>query len=262
MQTGIADVPRENLVQALRHSGSRTCEQIPLHRSRSSWRSRTRRRRRRGDSRRARAEAIAAPAANRRARPQPVQRSAPPRSAHNRGAASTPERVPAELRKDINSASAEDIARMLGSKKPVIQPASDEPETAPTPISISALERHTSSRRRVARSISTRSSTRSCGRWRKQNAQKFDALLNGSCRAMSFEDGVLTLGSHGRVSQEEGGTASDRKHYEQMASQLLGEPVTIRCIIAQRPPRAMKSPLVQHAVQTHGAKIVAGEEEK
>ena len=45
----------------------------------------------------------------------------------------TQDAVPADLRKDLSKASAEDIARMLGSKAPVIPPAPDEPEPAVTP---------------------------------------------------------------------------------------------------------------------------------
>jgi hypothetical protein len=46
--------------------------------------------------------------------------------------------------------------------------------------------------------------------------------------------------------------------YEELAAGLLGSPVSIRCIIAPRPAKAI-SPLVQHAVQNHGAKIVSEE---
>ena len=96
----------------------------------------------------------------------------------------------------------------------------------------------------------------------KQKSQKHDALLNGSCRAVSFEDGVLTLGfymdAHHKKTVEQ---TQMRKDYEELASKILGEPVTIRCILAERAPRPIRSPLVEHAVTKHGAKIVSGHEE-
>ena len=88
------------------------------------------------------------------------------------------------------------------------------------------------------------------------------AVVNGSCHAVSWEDGVLTLGftsefHKGRVSE-----SKNRPIYEQVAAQLLGTPVAIRCIIAPKPAKALsKSPLVQHAVQNHGATIVSEDQE-
>jgi hypothetical protein len=154
---------------------------------------------------------------------------------------------------------------MLGSKKPVIPPASDTPEPdqepAPTPLVTAANGGHV---------IATAGGTIDLDTFvdqklrplAKQRSQKLDALLNGSCRAMSFENGVLTLGfyidAHHKKTTEQ---PSTRKVYEEMASQLLGEPVTIQCILAQRPAKAIKSPLVQHAVKAHGVKVVSGDEE-
>jgi len=57
--------------------------------------------------------------------------------------------------------------------------------------------------------------------------------------------------------------AQNRRVYEELAAEILGAPVSIRCIIAPRKARPLsKSPLVQHAVETHGAKIVSGDEEQ
>ena len=92
---------------------------------------------------------------------------------------------------------------------------------------------------------------------------KLDALLNGSCEAVSWQDGVLTLGFFEDKFHKKGvEEAASRRIYEELAAEILGAPVSIRCIIAPKPARAMsKSPLVQHAVETHGAKIVSEKQE-
>jgi hypothetical protein len=96
----------------------------------------------------------------------------------------------------------------------------------------------------------------------KQKQQKYDALLNGSCRVVSYEAGVLTLGffqdAHHKKTVEE---SSTRKVYEALAAQIFGEPVEIRCILVEKTAKVIKSALVAHAVQAHGAKIVSGHEE-
>ena len=57
----------------------------------------------------------------------------------------------------------------------------------------------------------------------------------------------------GKIEQPE-----HRKLYEEVASSLLGAPVSIRCIMAAKPAKKLaRSPLVQHAVENHGAKIVS-----
>ena len=160
--------------------------------------------------------------------------------------------MPEDLRKDLSKASAEDIARMLGSKAPVIPPAAPAASKngghlASTPGGNIDLETFIDQKLRpLAR----------------QKAMKFDALLNGSCKAVSYEGGVLTLGffmdAHHKKTVEQ---AQTRKVYEELATQIFGEPVTIQCILAEKTPKAIKSPLVQHAVQAHGAKIVSGDEE-
>ena len=149
---------------------------------------------------------------------------------------------------------------MLGSKAPVIPPATDPPEeatapaTAPTaipgalaPVPASGLSTIVQQLRQAARPRSV----------------KLDALLNGSCEAVSWQDGVLTLGFFEDKFHKKGvEETATRKIYEELAAQILGAPVAIRCIIAQRPAKALsKSPLVQHAVQTHGATIVSEDEE-
>jgi len=202
-----------------------------------------------------------APAAQ---RPAPAP---PPRPAQPPQAAPAPSRVPADLRRDLSNASAEDIAAMLGSKAPVIPPASDEPEevaatsaangngsSAPAPATTAPASSGGVDLSTVIPQLRVLARARSV---------KLDALLNGSCEATSWQDGVLTLGffadTFHKKSVEE---AANRKIYEELAAQILGAPVAIRCIIAPRPAKALsQSPLVQHAVQTHGATIVSEEQE-
>jgi DNA polymerase III subunit gamma/tau len=180
--------------------------------------------------------------------PAPAERPAPPRPA-------PPDRIPEGLRKpDLNSASAEEIAAMLGrDKSDVIPPAGSEPEPAPAPAPNggatpdATLDTFVDRLRALARPRSV----------------KLDALLNGSCRAVSWQDGVLTLGffedKHHKRTVEQ---AENRKVYEQLAAEILGAPVTIRCIIAERPPKpGAASPLVQHAVQK-GAKIISDDQKE
>ena len=92
---------------------------------------------------------------------------------------------------------------------------------------------------------------------------KLDALLNGSCEAVSWQDGVLTLGFFEDKFHKKGVEESaNRRTYEELAAEILGAPASIRCIIAPKAARTMsKSPLVQHAVQAHGAKIVSENQE-
>ena len=88
------------------------------------------------------------------------------------------------------------------------------------------------------------------------------AVVNGSCHAVSWEDGVLTLGFTSEFHKGKVSDSKNRPIYEQVAAQILGAPVAIRCIIAPKPAKALsKSPLVQHAVQTHGATIVSEDQE-
>jgi hypothetical protein len=182
------------------------------------------------------------------------------------------DRVPADLRKDLSNASAEDIARMLGSRAPVIPPAPDRPVPEAAPAVPAAVANGTGGEPHHTieplpgvgqpddgadlSTVVTR--LRQLARPRPQVGVRLDALLNGTCEALSWQDGVLTLGfyadTYNKKTVEEG---ANRRIYEELAAQILGAPVSIRCIIAPKPARPMsKSPLVQHAVQTHGAKIV------
>lgn len=271
MQAIIADVSRESMVQALRAFGQADLRADPLsplplelaladsvappspapplpaERAEASM-----------------APPMARPAPRQSAPPDsrsasPARENAPAPSGRDEAPA---ERVPAELRKtDINNASAEDIARMLGSSAPVIPPAGSEPEQTPPAKSAS----------NGAHVVATPGGTIDLETFideklrplAKQKTMKLDALLNGSCHAVSYEGGVLTLGfyqdAHHKKSVE---STQFRKMYEEMASQILGEPVTIRCILAQKPPRPIRSKLVQHAVKNHGATIVTGSEER
>jgi len=175
------------------------------------------------------------------------------------------ERVPQQLRKDnITGASPEEIARMVGSTSPVIPDAPDAPEEAPAaPDAPTATAAATGTPPAgVSNGINIDTFVDEVLRPEaRKRSVKLDALLNGACRAVSFEDGVLTLGfyldAHQKKTVEQPGT---RKQYEEIASQLLGQPVSVRCIIAPKPAKALsKSPLVQHAVENHGAKIISDE---
>ncbi len=271
MQESIADVPRETLVRALRAFGQADVKADPLSPLPLELAL--------ADSvappavvAAARSESTQAPPMQRPAPPQrvvpppqgrqpapPPSRITPPRPAAPVGGSSA-DRVPTELRKDINTASAEDIARMLGSKAPVIPAAGDEPaEVAPLPIPSNGGHIASTPGGNIDLETFVDEKLRPLAR---QKAMKFDALLNGSCRAVSYEAGVLTLGFfvdtfHKKTVSE----TANRKVYEEMASQVFGEKVTIECVLAAKPPKPIRSALVQHAVENHGAKIVSGDEE-
>lgn len=199
-------------------------------------------------------------------RPAPAPRAASAAAADDAPRTATKESVPAELRKtDISNASAEDIARMLGSKAAVIPPAGSEPES---PVDQAPAPKAGSNGAHVVATAGGMIDLETfidekLRPLAKQKSMKLDALLNGSCHAISYEGGVLTLGfyqdAHHKKSVE---STQFRKSYEELASQILGEPVTIRCILAQKPPRPIRSKLVAHAVKNHGATIVTGNEER
>jgi DNA polymerase-3 subunit gamma/tau len=193
--------------------------------------------------------------------PAPARQQAPsPRPTSDRPPT---ERVPEGLRRGLNNVSAEEIASMLGSKAPVIPPASDEPaEVPPVPAEHHAIEPlpgvgATSGGAHMPDFIPQ---LRALARPR---SVKLDALLNGSCEVVSWQDGVLTLGFYEDKFHKKGVEDSqNRRVYEELAAQILGRPASIRCIIAPRPAKALsRSPLVQHAVQNHGAKIVSEDQE-
>ena len=224
--------------------------------------------------------AAAAPAAAASRTAPPRAAAPPPRPAGGRPAASAPpprpaappetphERVPADLRRDLSKASAEDIAAMLGSKAPVIPPASDEPESVPAPPAANGSAEH-----HAIEPLPGVGDTASSGdlstfvqqlrALARPRSVKLDALLNGSCEAVSWQDGVLTLGFFEDKFHKKGvEEAQNRRVYEELAAEILGAPVSIRCIVAPRPAKALsKSPLVQHAVQNHGAKIISEDQE-
>jgi DNA polymerase-3 subunit gamma/tau len=176
------------------------------------------------------------------------------------------ERVPAGLRRDLNKASAEEIAAMLGSNAPVIPEASDAELAG---VAASPEERDEAPIRAVEPTPGVAEAhaelsglVQKLRQLARPRSVKLDALLNGSCEAVSWQDGVLTLGFYEDKFHKKGvEEAQNRRVYEELAAQILGAPVSIRCIIAPRKGRpATASPLVQHAVQRHGAKIVSEEE--
>ena len=184
------------------------------------------------------------------------------------------ERVPADLRKDLSGASAEEIAKMLGSKAPVIPPAPDEVSFDDPPMITATVANGNGTATQHAAEPMPGVGASSGGAdlstfvaqlraLARPKSVKLDALLNGSCEAVSWQDGVLTLGffedKFHKKGVEEG---ANRRTYEELAAEILGAPVSIRCIIAPKAARTMsKSPLVQHAVQAHGAKIVSENQE-
>ena len=199
-------------------------------------------------------------------RPPQIARQAPqPQRPAPAPRAQQPDAVPADLRKDnITGASADDIAKMLGSRAAVIPPASDAPDEPPAAAQNGAPANGAATAAAASAPEGPHDLPTLVDRMRpiaRQKGIKYDALLNGSCTALSFEDGVLTLGffqdGHHKKTVEQ---ADTRKVYEEVAAALLGAPVAIRCIIAARPAKPLsKSPLVQHAVQNLGAKIVSEE---
>jgi hypothetical protein len=161
--------------------------------------------------------------------------------------------VPADFKKtNITGASAEDIARMVGSKAAVIPPAGDVPDEAAPATNGNGVP--------GGIDLSTFVDTL---RPRMKDSDpklgiKLAALVNGTCHAVSWQDGVLTLGFYADAYQKKTVETEHRKRFEDVASAMLGAPVSIRCIIAPKPAAklATKSPLVQHAVENRGAKII------
>jgi len=275
MQVSITDVSRETLVQALRAFGQADLRADPLSPLPLELALADSTAPPPAPAARAEAAREAAPMrrpdgvpSQRPAAPSPARQAPPARPSAPASKPAPParaqgaERVPEDLRKDLSKASAEDIARMLGSKAPVIPPAGGEPEeTAAAPAASSKNGGHLATTPGGNIDLDTFIDHK-LRPLAKQKSQKLDALLNGSCRAVSYEGGVLTLGffmdAHHKKTVEQ---AATRKEYEALASQIFGEPVTIQCILAEKTPKAIKSPLVQHAVQAHGARIVSGDEE-
>jgi DNA polymerase-3 subunit gamma/tau len=277
MRASIDGVPREKLVQALRAFGQADLKADPLSPLPLELALADATMALPAPAAAARVEA-AAPAQRPAAAPAPrggppARQPAPPMRppAQERTApapATTAARVPEDLRKDLSKASAEDIARMLGSKAPVIPPASDEPEDAPVPPAANGDGEHHAIEplpgvAPAANGVDLSTVVPQLRQLARPRSVKLDALLNGSCEAVSWQDGVLTLGFHEDKFHKKGvEEAGNRRVYEELAAQILGAPVSIRCIIAPRQARPIsKSPLVQHAVETHGAKIVSNNEE-
>ena len=201
------------------------------------------------------------PATSRSAPAPAAQRPAPP-------AAAPRDRVPADLRRDLGNASAEEIAAMLGSKAPVIPPASDEPEDVPPPPAETTGTEHHAIEPLPGVGVAANGADLSTfvaqlRALARPRSVKLDALLNGSCDVVSWQDGVLTLGFFEDKFHKKGvEEAPNRRVYEELAAEILGAPVSIRCIIAPRAAKALsKSPLVQHAVENHGATIVSENQE-
>ncbi len=216
-----------------------------------------------------RAEAAPRPPAPPPMRPPQASRPAPPppKPAPRAQQPASAERVPPELRRDLSSASAEDIAAMLGSKAPVIPPAADTAEEEPAPAPANGAAHHAIEPLPGADAGAHAELANFVPELRKlarPRSVKLDALLNGSCEAVSWQDGVLTLGFYEDKFHKKGvEEAANRRVYEELAAEILGAPVSIRCIISPKKAKPMsKSPLVQHAVQTHGAKIVSGDQEQ
>jgi DNA polymerase-3 subunit gamma/tau len=261
MRASIEGVPGHRLVQALRAFGQADLREDPLSPLPLEL---------------ALAESVLGPvpaqpqqatqsAAQQRPPPAPANRPAP--AAQRPQPAPPPERVPSNLRRNFSGASAEEIARMLGSNAPVIPPAADEPEPAATPAAQNGNGSPTAAHAGGANTTATPAVDLSNFGDEFYAAMKpvnggLAAVINGSCHAVSWQDGVLTLGLTSEFHKGKVSDSKNRPIFEQVATQLLGAPVAIRCIIAPKPARALtKSPLVQHAVQNHGATIVSENQE-
>jgi DNA polymerase-3 subunit gamma/tau len=202
-------------------------------------------------------------------RPSPQRQPPPTRvpafsnrpQADARPAPKDADRVPANLRKDnITGATPEDIARMVGSTSPVIpEAAPDEAPEADAPKTKTGKASN-GAPASAALDLATFVDAQLRPEARKRSV-KLDAYLNGKCHAVAWDEGVLTLGFYeDAFNKQQVEQSANRKQYEEIASQLLGAPVTLRCIIVERPAKAApKSALVQHAVQNHGARIVTDE---
>lgn len=196
--------------------------------------------------------------AGRRPAPVQAQQRPPARTAPGRPPESRPppprprETPPPELRKsEIENASAEQIASMLGSKAPVIPPAGEEPADGAS--NVVPLRDGAPAAPDDLLTLVTRMYAHV-----KRNDIKVAAYLNGSCHAVSWQDGVLTLGCYTDLHKTK--IEEYRKTFDEAASALLAAPASIRCIMAARPAKQLsKSPIVQHAVQNLGAKIVSEE---
>jgi DNA polymerase-3 subunit gamma/tau len=192
-------------------------------------------------------------------RPQsPPPQSAPPSPA-------PPAEVPASLRREnITGASAEEIARMVGRGQPVIPPPTEAELAAAS--ADDAARAPTSTTPTNGGSGASDLSTFVDEQLRPAIKEaygapgtKIQAVLNGTCYAVSLADGILTLGFYGEGFPKRAAEGEHRKKIEEVASKLLGSTVSIRCIIAAKPAKALKSPLVQHAVENRGATIVSEE---
>ncbi len=85
------------------------------------------------------------------------------------------------------------------------------------------------------------------------------AWLNGTCHVGSCENGVLTLVFYNGFGIHKGKVESSplREMVERAASDILGEPVKVRCIMGERPKKGGHT--VERLVQQHGARIVSRE---
>ena len=175
----------------------------------------------------------------------------PPRAQQPKGpAADVP---PRQFRRDnITGASAQEIARMVGSNAPVIDDAADKPEAPPrNAVTTAAGEIDLSTWVHEVLRPKMRQSDPRIG-------VKLDACVNGNCHAVSLQDGILTVAFYQEGYSKKQVEGEYRARFESVASELLGEQVSIRCIIGAKPAKQLKSPLVQHAVE-RGATIVSQE---
>jgi DNA polymerase III gamma/tau subunit len=186
-------------------------------------------------------------------RPQstPASRSATPQS---RPQAAPPRDVPPrEFRRDnITGASPAEIAKMVGSSAPVLSEEDAAPVAAPrNDVKTAAGE--------IDLSTWVHDVLRPKMKDSDPLGSKLTAMINGNCHAVSLQDGILTIAFYQEAFSKKAVEGEHRAAFERVASELLGEKVAIRCIIAPKPAKALKSPLVQHAVERHGAKIVSQE---
>jgi DNA polymerase-3 subunit gamma/tau len=202
--------------------------------------------------------AVQRPTAGERRAPPPVPPPPAPRPPARQQTAPVADRTPTPIRGDLKDASAEEIARMLGSNAPVIPPASDEPTPAATPNGAPA--NGSPAPVETAGNDGLSSIVPEIYAAMRQEDVRVAAFMNGSCHAVSLDGGVLTLGFYADF--HKGKVTENLKSFEDVAGRVLGSAISIRCIMTARPAKPLsKSPLVQHAVETHGATIVSGDQE-
>ncbi len=86
------------------------------------------------------------------------------------------------------------------------------------------------------------------------------ALLNGSCEVKEVREGTIVLGFYWRFHLDQVGQPTRQRQLEEVASRLLGQPVTVRCEMTQAPSRPRGGGHLLKEALRHGAVPLAQEE--